>query len=843
MFCPPVVSRCALVLVATALLIPCFATATSVSSTTIQTSQIRIAPGFEEPFVATGPTSPEEDKLLAEAIAGYRQTPGAPHFTAFDPLLKQYPNTAWRAAISTNLGLAYYQTGHFSKAINAWEDAWKAGSAATEPKAKAMVDRALGELLRMHARIGHADRLTALFDSTSQRALSGPATEAYDGAKQGLWKMSHEPGVAYLCGPMALKNLLLSTGATASSVQFIDAYRSGKQGVSLAEVAKLANEAKLSYRLVHRDSHAEIPIPALVHWKISHFAAIVGKQGDYYHVKDPTFGDDLWITRDALASESSGYFLIPTAAAVKGFREVTLAEAGAIRGMGFTGSSMPSATTPQDDKAKPGDCNRGMCGYNFTEMTVSLNLSDTPVGYRPPKGPAAFVTLTYNQREASQPANFSFFNVGPKWTLNWLSFIQDNPGVGNANVTRYVAGGGSVSYTGYNSGSGAYKTDRADGSVLVKTASNPIRYERRLADGSVEIYGQSNGAPLYPRLVFLTHIVDAAGNTLALNYDAQMRLTALTDATGRNTTFSYQMPGWPLLVTTITDPFGRSAQLQYDNSGRLTAITDVLGLTSQFQYNGSSLINAMTTPYGVTRFDFGDNGNQRYLQATDPLGHTERLEYRQQAPGIADSEPASLIPQGIVAPFNIFMSGRNTFYWDKHAYRSAAGDYTQARIKHWTHSDTNVNVTANTIESIKYPLESRIWFNYPGQPNGGLGTAVIGSLDKPIRRARVLDDGVTQLTQYSYNGLGNLTGMTDPLGRHTQMEYAANQVDLIAIRQQTAAGLATIAQLTYDPRHRPLTYTDAAGQTTRYAYNAAGQLTSIANALGQTTRYDYDALG
>ena len=67
-----------------------------------------------------------------------------------------------------------------------------------------------------------------------------------------------------------------------------------------------------------------------------------------------------------------------------------------------------------------------MCGYDFTEMVVSLNLNDRPVGYAPPKGPPVYLTLTYNQREANQPANFSFFNVSPKWTLNWLSYIEDN---------------------------------------------------------------------------------------------------------------------------------------------------------------------------------------------------------------------------------------------------------------------------------------------------------------------------------------------------------------------------------------------------------------------------------
>jgi RHS repeat-associated protein len=811
--------------------------------------KIHIVPGLEEPLVATAATSAAEDQALLSAIAAYRRQPTTEDLTVFESFLHDYPDSAWRTAVLTNMGLVWYHNGYFSRAIDAWEQAWKAGRTATEPQARALADRAVGELLRMHARIGHADRLAGLFDELGDRQLSGPASEAHDGARQGLWKMRNEPGVAYLCGPMALKNLLTELGAAFEQTRFLDDYRSGPQGVTLAEVARLAERAKLPYQLAYREPGQPIPVPAVVHWKVSHFAAIVAEENGYYHLKDPTFGTDLWVSRAALESEGSGYFLIPKTGSAAGLRRVSMDEAAGIRGMGNTGSNMASATRPGDDKAKPGGCNQGMCGYNFTEMVVSLNLNDTPVGYAPPIGPAVFATLTYNQREAGQPANFSYFNVGPKWTLNWLSFIQDDPAVPGASVSRYVAGGGSVSYAGYNSGTGAFTADRKDGSVLVRTQANPITYERRLADGGVEVYAQANGAGSYPRRVFLSSVIDRFGNTANLNYDGQMRLVSIQDATGLLSTFAYNLPGRPLQVTAITDPFGRSASLQYDGSGRLTGITDVLGLTSQFAYNAASQVVSMTTPYGTTQFSFGDNGNQRFLQATDPLGYTERLEFRQLAPGIPYSDPANLVPQGIVLPFNQYLSGRNTFYWDKYAQQLAAGNYTQARIKHWTHWATTPTMTGDTVESIKYPLESRIWHNYPGQPapgqpGSGFGTAITGSLDKPSRTARVLDDGSTQLTQYSYNTIGNPTSVTDPVGRVTQINYAGNQIDVVSVRQKTSAsGYSTLAGFTYDSRHLPLTYTDAAGRTTSYAYNQAGQLLSETDALGQTTQYEYDNRG
>ena len=210
------------------------------------------------------------------------------------------------------------------------------------------------------------------------------------------------------------------------------------------------------------------------------------------------------------------------------------------------------------------------------------------------------------------------------------------------------------------------------------------------------------------------------------------------------------------------------------------------------------------------------------------------------------SDPSDLVPQGIIDPFNAYLYGRDTFYWDKHTYALAAGNYALARNKHWTHLASNTNVTADTVESIKYPYENRIWHNYSGQAGNptGLGSAVSGTFDQPILTGRVLDDGTTQLTQTTYNSLGHVTDTIDPVGRETQFIYDTNQIDLLQVEQKTSlSGYSSIAQYTYNNQHLPLIYTDAAGQTTKYQYNPAGQLTQVTDALGEVTSYHYNVLG
>jgi RHS repeat-associated protein len=801
---------------------------------------------FEEPLIATAPTSAKEDQALLEAIKDYRSH-GIDDFQALNGFLHDHPRSGWRVALLTDQGLTYFHYGYFSEAIDSWEGAWEEGKTITELHARALVDRAVGELARMHSRLGHTERIAALLDEIGDRHVTGPATEAITGAREALWLMRHDPGVSFLCGPLALKNLLILQKAKAEDVHTVMEYRSSPQGVTLDQVSHLADQVNFPHRIIFRKPGQPIPVPSIVHWKVTHFAAIVGEANGRFHIQDPTFGTELWVTRAAIDHDSSGYFLVPdTATRNVAWRSVGSNEAGQIRGMGVTYLSDALATLLNDLLCKT--CSgHGMATYDMHEMLVSLHISDIPVGYTPPKGPPVNVMLVYNQREAQQPSssNFPYFNISQKWSMNWLAFIVDDPTNPGGSVQRYAAGGGVVSYSGYNNATGAFTPETRDASVLIKNSSS-TGYTRQLQDGSSETYGLSDGKTAYPRRLFLTEITDPQGNKVVLSYDSNLRLTSLTDATGRETKFSYGLASAPLMITKITDPFGRSAQLTYDSSQRLIQITDVIGMKSQFTYDSNSLIDAMTTPYGTTQFAYsgpgGYPGNERDLFVTDPLGYTEHLEFLQYAPGIPQYDPPQVLPQGMDL-FNNYLFGRDTFYWDKHANAIAPTDFTMARNRHWAHT-SDLTTTSHVLEAYKYPLENRVWMNYPGQSPYYYGSGVVGTFDQPSATGRVLDNSTTQLTQKSYNPQGRITQTIDPAGRTTQFTYAANGIDPVTVQQMTSAsGFSTIAQFTYNNQHLPLTYTDAAGQTTTYAYNAAGQLTSATDALGEVTTYQYNSLG
>jgi hypothetical protein len=364
---------------------------------------MRYMAGLDEPLVATGPVTEEETKDLDAALAAFRDAPattgeGGDYDDYAKPLqafLAAHPGSNWNAALYANLGFGYYRAGYYSRTFSYLEQAWTSGRAATSPQARLLIDRAVGELAKMHARVGHAEELEALFNDIGKRPIGGPATELIQGAHEGLWTFRHHPEIAYLCGPSALRNLLLALKANSNQIKFIDDAHSGSHGFSLQQLAKLSDKAELKYKLIYRRPGQPVPVPSVINWNTHHYAAIVGQERGLYQLKDPTFGSGggLPLTARAIDAESSGYFLVPSHVVGQypqsGWRTVDAdsAEASTVYGMGTVYADPPSMTTCADQKTSQ-QCSgtKGMAIASGHIMTVSLNLMDTPGRLYPAEG-------------------------------------------------------------------------------------------------------------------------------------------------------------------------------------------------------------------------------------------------------------------------------------------------------------------------------------------------------------------------------------------------------------------------------------------------------------------------
>jgi len=125
---------------------------------------------FDEPLVPIGgEPSRAENAALATALLGYSQRAGPDDFSSLTSFLRENPGSPWCAALLTDLGIEYYNTAHYSLALDAWARAWPLAKDAADAKGKAIADRAVGELAYMFARLGRMAELEALLKSIEGR--------------------------------------------------------------------------------------------------------------------------------------------------------------------------------------------------------------------------------------------------------------------------------------------------------------------------------------------------------------------------------------------------------------------------------------------------------------------------------------------------------------------------------------------------------------------------------------------------------------------------------------------------------------------------------------------------
>ena len=113
----------------------------------------------------------------------------------------------------------------------------------------------------------------------------------------------------------------------------------------MVQVAELSKKIGLNYQMAFREVGGALAVPSVVHWKVGHYAAMVRQQGDRYLLQDPTFGNTVWATQQALEAETSGYFLVPPGPLPNRWRAVEDQEGGTVWGKGHTASNDPKNTT------------------------------------------------------------------------------------------------------------------------------------------------------------------------------------------------------------------------------------------------------------------------------------------------------------------------------------------------------------------------------------------------------------------------------------------------------------------------------------------------------------------
>jgi RHS repeat-associated protein len=445
----------------------------------------------------------------------------------------------------------------------------------------------------------------------------------------------------------------------------------------------------------------------------------------------------------------------------------------------------------------------------------------------PGRGMPLEIELTYNANQSSFPGPFGFgwrFNYGIKCLFSGSNIIVQ---WGDGRNDLFINQGGS--YAPVNAGIMA--TLRQVGTTLQLINKDRIKFFFDASSGLLRQIQDHNGNTLTFSYsgALLTVVTDASGRDLSLTYDANGRVTTITDGNvspPRTIQYSYDSLGNQV---NVTDPLGAATTYAYDATHHLTAVTDALGVTrityspakmlatgvSRFD-QANTLVSSRTFDYDTanTRTTVTDqvgagaqastiyqyDANHRLVQVTDPLGHIQTRTYD------GDGN-LSAITDG---------SGETTTYtYDENGNTLTATD-PLGHTTSWTYHDTLDLPTSFTDGN-----GHTIHFTYDA--NGNM-----------ISRS----DGVGNVTEYTYNAFGQRVSRANARGFITTFSYDAN-----GNRTSMTDPLGRTETVLYDGAGRKIRATDGAGRTRSFSYDAADRLTGVSFPDGGAASFVYNASG
>ncbi len=657
---------------------------------------------FPQPIVWVGETEPgeAESQALWEGVQILRSQGAEACVAALERFVKAHPQSAWAASLQSNLGKYHRDHGRYTPALQHWKAAWEATGKLSEARAKRVADYTFAHWTRLLASLGRKDMLLKLFEETKGRGFDGgPLQQIINGTRDGLVVMMRDPGVAYKCGPFALRQMMTALRQTNANWKVLADIPSPETGFSMTALLELSGKIGLDLTAAERPEGAALIVPSVVHWRQNHYAAIVGSKDGMFRVVDPTFGKEQWLSAAVIHAEASGRFLVPANALPQEWRRLARADTDQIFGKGYpnnidddgdenctscpcpAGSGGPSGSGsgpgafgsgpgalgsgPGALGSGSGGCGgcgsgggpslageaKGMPSWRVSEPFITLWMHDEPLGYQPSRGARVSFLLSYKHRD-TRVDDPRIFSAGLLWNFPWLSYVVE---LGPTQAKLYVAGGGERTYT--SDGQTRHYWSNTLLQRLTNGGGNLTGYRLAHSDGSKDEYGHVVTGTTTN--VFLTERSDAAGRKTRFDYDAAtspVRLKYVVDADGKTNSISYVASNAysTNLIGQVTDAHGRTTTLEYDATGHLTNITDVANLTSAFKYNSEGAITNLTTPYGTTTFeytaqsepgvDLGGTNINRAILVTMPNNGKHLYAYRDNSVYLSATNLTELLP-------------------------------------------------------------------------------------------------------------------------------------------------------------------------------------------------------
>ncbi len=331
-------------------------------------------------------------------------------------------------------------------------------------------------------------------------------------------------------------------------------------------------------------------------------------------------------------------------------------------------------------------------------------------------------------------------------------------------------------------------------------------------------------------LYLLAQVKDRHGNTITINRGSSDQITTIVAPDSRTVTFGYTGGK----ITSITGPTSRVWSLSYTSSK-----------LDQFTYPTVGGVNP--------KREFGYDSNNNITSEKDPELRTWTWTYNSSNDSLATfKDPASSTSStvtyftgytevdraGVSNPWvHTYSSGKLYSIKDPDGFfkyfTNYNADYLPQELE-----DANGNITEVTYDSmgnvtqVEDPL-GKIWtYGYNGTNDRTFCETPFTITNPPPAPVTI------QKTQYTWSG-GVCTQVSNPEGEVTTFTYDPTTKDLTQI--QDAEALTTV--ITYNGNGDITKIDDPAGIETDYTYDDYGRTLTKSDSVPNTTEYVYDAWG
>ncbi len=319
---------------------------------------------------------------------------------------------------------------------------------------------------------------------------------------------------------------------------------------------------------------------------------------------------------------------------------------------------------------------------------------------------------------------------------------------------------------------------------------------------------------IYDSLGRQVSVIRPDGSTTSQAYDFASQLVSSTDANGNTTTYTYDDAG---RRTKVTDALGHSTAYAYDDAGRTVSTLDAAGHQTRFEYDETGrLTRTIFDDASYTTVTYGLLGEK--VAETDQAGVTTgyghdalgRLHYVTNAVDTADEA---------ITRYEYDELGNETQQFDANQWGAGTPkatvfeyDFLGRRVKR-TLPDGKSAKAIYSIQSNKLRVEQRDF----------------------------VADTSAHTTTVDYDEMGRVVQKTP--GSSQNGSTVTFTYDLLTGQRASMADATGITtSYTYDALGRLLQKANTQLGNLNYAYDPAGNLTSITGPNGYSVAYHWDAL-